>query len=128
MLKEKNSKMVSYLLLIVYIFASSLGMVLIKKGGNISRVSIGKSDFSVQISWLFLIGIIFYVLSFILWVVILQLFPLTYISPVAYGLVFIAIAIFSYVILDTKITKMQLISAFLIILGIIIGTIGSKQL
>jgi drug/metabolite transporter (DMT)-like permease len=126
MLKEKTKKMSSYLLLIIYVVASSLGMVLIKKGGSNTKIIVSKLNFDIQISWIFIIGICLYILSFLLWIFILQMFPLTYISPVAYGLVFIFIAVFSYLFLSSSITKLQLISAILIISGIVIGTIGTK--
>lgn len=127
MLKGKTNKMlISYLLFLIYVLASSLGMVLIKKGGGFSKIIINKHNFGLNISWIFAIGILLYLFSFILWIFILQRFPITYISPIAYGLTFIFIAIFSYLFLQSTITKSQLISAIIIILGITIGTIGSK--
>lgn len=126
MLKEKAKKMYSYLILAIYILASSLGMVLIKKGGSSSKFVINKSDLGIQISWIFILGIMLYILSFLLWIYILQQFQLTYISPVAYGLSFIFIALFSYLILKSPISKIQIVSALLIISGIALGTIGTK--
>ena len=126
MSKGKTNKMNSYLILALYVIASSLGMVLIKKGGTTSIINFNKLNFKIQLSWVFIIGIMLYVVSFILWIFILQKFTLTYISPVAYGLTFIFIAIFSYLFLQTTISKSQIVSAALIILGIIIGTISPK--
>lgn len=101
-------------------------MVLIKKGGSSSKFVINKSDLGIQISWIFILGIMLYILSFLLWIYILQQFQLTYISPVAYGLSFIFIALFSYLILKSPISKIQIVSALLIISGIALGTIGTK--
>lgn len=119
MLKGKN-KMMPYFLLIIYVLFSSLGMVLTKKGGGDSVIRINSKQFDVSISWLVFIGLLMYVISFVLWIFIIQRFPLTYISPISYGLVFISIAIFSYYILGVKITKEQFFGSLLIITGIII--------
>lgn len=121
MLKGKD-KMIPYILLIIYVLFSSLGMVLIKKGGNNSLVKFTSKNFEISITWLVVLGLLMYLISFILWIVVLQLFPLTYISPIAYGLVFISIAVFSYYILGVKLTKAQLIGACFIIVGIFIAS------
>lgn len=121
MLKGKD-KMIPYILLIIYVLFSSLGMVLIKKGGSNSHVSITSKNFEISITWVVVLGLLMYLISFILWIVVLQLFPLTYISPIAYGLVFISIAVFSYFILGIKLTKGQLVGAAFIIMGIFFGS------
>lgn len=117
-----RGKMVVWILLLLYVLTSSLGMVFIKKGGTNTSFSLDKGNFQIQLSWLILCGIIIYLLSFILWMIILQLFNLTYISPVAYGIVYIFIIIFSYILLNESIHKQQLIGAALIIVGIFIAS------
>ena len=97
-------------------------MVLIKKGGSNSLVDFTSKKLEISITWVVLLGLLMYLISFIIWIVVLQLFPLTYISPIAYGLVFISIAVFSYYILGIKLTKAQLIGAAFIIVGIFIGS------
>lgn len=119
--KGKNN-MLPYFLLIIYVLLSSLGMILVKKGGRNTTIGFDNKKLELSITWFVVIGLIMYILSFILWIVILQLFPLSYISPIAYGLVFISISIFSYYILGIKITKEQLVGGVFIIIGIIIGS------
>lgn len=121
MLKGKN-KMIPYILLVIYVLFSSLGMVLIKKGGTKSLISLTSKKIEISLTWIVILGLLMYLVSFVLWIAILQLFPLTYISPIAYGLVFISIAIFSYYILGIKLTKGQLIGAIFIIAGIFIAS------
>ena len=75
----------------------------------------------------YLLGIVFYLLSFILWMFILQLFNLTYISPVAYGITYIFIMIFSFIFLNERISKEQIIGVFLIIIGILIASIKKTE-
>lgn len=121
MLKGK-SKIMPYFLLLIYVFFSSLGMVLVKKGGGDCILRVNSKKFELSITWFVAIGLIMYIISFTLWLIILQLFPLSYISPIAYGLVFISIAVFSYFILGIKITKEQLIGGVFVIIGIVIAS------
>lgn len=119
--------MVAWLLLFIYVLTSSIGMVLIKKGGANTSIGIEKGNFQIQISFIILLGIVFYLLSFILWMFILQLFNLTYISPVAYGITYIFIMIFSFIFLNERISKEQIIGVFLIIIGILIASIKKTE-
>lgn len=121
-MQRKEIKVMGWFLLLLYVVAGALGMVLIKKGGTALKVWNENGNISLTISWIFILGVIAYMLSFLVWIYILQIFPLTYISPVSYGLVFIAIAIFSKLILKTDITKEQICGAGFIILGILLAS------
>ncbi len=124
---QRRREMVAWLLLFIYVLTSSIGMVLIKKGGANTSIGIEKGNFQIQISFIILLGIVFYLLSFILWMFILQLFNLTYISPVAYGITYIFIMIFSFIFLNERISKEQIIGVFLIIIGILIASIKKTE-
>ncbi len=121
-MQRKETKIMGWFLLLLYVIAGALGMVLIKKGGTALKIWNENGIVSLTVSWIFIFGIIAYLLSFLIWIYILQIFPLTYISPVSYGLVFIAIAIFSKLILKTDITKEQIFGAAFIILGILLAS------
>lgn len=114
--------MIAWILLLIYILASAAGMVLIKKGGKDTSFTIGIDKVQIQISWIILCGIILYLVSFVLWMYILQLFNLTYISPVAYGITYIFIMLFSYLFLNETIQKGQLAGVAFIILGIFLAS------
>ncbi|MBP3609559.1 MAG: hypothetical protein J6J42_04395 [Lachnospiraceae bacterium] len=117
-----TKKMLNYLLVILYVLAGSLGMVLIKKGGGNSGIVLGGAKINISMSMMFIVGMLLYLCSFLLWIYILQVFSLTYISPVSYGLVFIATAIFSHFILNDTISKEQIVGAILIVSGIIFAS------
>ena len=114
--------MIAWVLLIIYVLASAIGMVFIKKGGAGTSFILGKDKVQIQVSWIILCGIVFYLASFLLWMFILQLFNLTYISPVAYGITYIFIMIFSYLFLNETIRREQLIGVVFIVLGIFIAS------
>lgn len=118
--------MLKILILIVYLLTSSLGMVLIKKGGIDVKASILNDKMDISITWIFLIGVILFVMSFFLWIYVLQFFSLTYISPVAYGLAYILITFFSIVFLGEKFNIKLFLSGVIILFGIILATIGNK--
>ena len=81
----RTKKMLKIIIVLMYILTSSLGMILIKKGGTGVKASITDGRLDVSITGVFVIGLALYVISFLLWIYVLQLFTLTYISPVVYG-------------------------------------------
>lgn len=115
-------KMFTVALVLIYVIASALGMVLIKKGGMDSNLTMGTKNLSISVSWILIVGVLCYFISFILWFYILQILPITYISPIAYGLTFIAITVFSYLILGANVTIYQVIGVVFIIGGIVIAS------
>lgn len=114
--------MLGWICLSIYILASAMGMVLIKKGGSNTSITFSKSLFGFQITWVMIVGILFYLVSFVLWMYILQLFKLTYISPVAYGMTYIFIMLFSRIFLGETINKNQIIGVVMIVAGIVVAS------
>ena len=115
-----------YAIFIIYVVSGSLGMVLIKYGGKTSKFVIQTSSLSIQVSPSFVLGCLIYVFSFFLWIYILQKFQITFISPIAYGLVFIAILVFSYLFLHETVNLRQIIGTIVIIGGVLICVTGQN--
>jgi drug/metabolite transporter (DMT)-like permease len=112
-----------FILLIIYVITSSIGVVLIRLGGIQTKLILKADLVSLSSNWLFMSGLLFYVISFLLWIVILQKFELTYISPVAYGLVFVSIAILSRFLLHEVISWRTIVGFVLIFAGIVVFNI-----
>jgi drug/metabolite transporter (DMT)-like permease len=112
-----------FILLIIYVITSSIGVVLIRLGGIQTKLILKADLVSLSSNWLFMSGLLFYVISFLLWIVILQKFDLTYISPVAYGLVFVCIAILSKFLLHEVISWRTIVGFVLICAGIAVVNI-----
>lgn len=115
--------MLIFLLLLVYSVFSALGMVLIKKGGKRSGVSNLDKRLTINLDYKLFIGILLYIISFILWILILQIFPIVYISPIGYGLNFIFTAIFAFIFLGEKVNSKEIIGVVTIIIGVILVSV-----
>ena len=61
------------LLFFIYVILQTSGLILVKLGSKKLTMSLTKSLFSMQISLLSLLGISFYLLSFVLWMYIISI-------------------------------------------------------
>lgn len=116
----------TWIIFIIYVISSSLGMVLLKYGGKENLFQLQSSNLALKVNYFFLLGVILFFVSFVLWVIILQKFKLTFISPVAYGLTFIVLSFFSYILLDERVTIYNVLGAAIIIIGIVISYLGNN--
>lgn len=116
----------TWLLVGVYVILSALGMVLIKLGGKTNSLNIQASNVSLKIDYVFALGVVLFAISFVLWTIILQKFKITFISPVAYGLTFVVLVIFSFLILKEKVNSYNIMGAVIIIIGVTVSYMGIK--
>lgn len=112
-----------FIFLILYLLLSTLGMVFIKMGGNNVNMLFSKTVFSIQLSWISIVGIVFYLISFILWIGILSKYNLSYISPIASGMAYVLIILFSKFILKENIGLFQSIGIVVILMGVVLMNI-----
>ena len=112
-----------YVVFLIYSVLSSLGMVLVKSGGSKSEFSVDAVSISLNVNWQAITGLLMYICSFLLWMFILQKFRLTYISSIAYGIVFVLTSIFSVLILHETIPTKDIIGFLIILSGVLICTI-----
>lgn len=115
------------ILTLIYAVIGSLGMVLIRMGGINSNFIFFQGNINISVSNILLIGFMLYFISFFLWIIILQKFNLTYISPISYGITFIATSIFSNILLHETIYGKQYIGVILIIIGVIIISCSKRK-
>ena len=89
MLQQKGttSKMVLVVLFAVYALLSAGGLVLFKLGGQDAALRLGRTGFSLTLSWKMLLGIFCYLCSFLLWLVIVSRTQLTFAMPLSVGVV-----------------------------------------
>lgn len=66
---------------------SAGGLVLFKLGGQDAALQLGRTGFSLTLSWKMLLGIFCYLCSFLLWLVIVSRTQLTFAMPLSVGVV-----------------------------------------
>lgn len=112
-----------YLLTIIYIVATNAGMFFLKSGGDTFSLTL-KNKISFSMNYLTLLGFTMYIISFLLWQKLINIFDLTYIVPITAGIIQITIMILGVVAFHEKINLMAIIGTFLVIGGIVLLTMG----
>lgn len=91
-----------------------------KKGGNSGNVNISKKDINLSMSPVSALGFICYLCSFLLFTKIVVMFDLSYIMPIVTGIIQTLTLVLATVIFKEKISKLSIIGAALVIIGILI--------
>lgn len=110
-------------LVLVYLFCSILGLILMKKGGNAGSVALNNGNVGLSINLISFVGLLFYIVSFLLYTKVVTSFDLSYIIPIITGVSQILILLASWGILKETISKQGIIGAIIIIIGIIVMNI-----
>jgi len=108
-----------YIAFMLYLALSASGLILLKSGSGDFVISLSNHVFSLSVNFKMLLGALFYVMSFLLFMLIIPKFNLSYIYPMSAGLLFIIILVASVFILGEKITLIQAIGTLLILAGVI---------
>lgn len=108
-----------YLLVVIYLCCSVGGLTLVKLGTEHNAFLLNSGFFNLSLSYTTLIGLILYVVSFVMWIGIVQRFDLSYIQPITTGLSYILIIAASIFILKENIATMQWIGMILILIGVV---------
>lgn len=98
---------------------TTVSALFLMKSGNLS-VSVANSTFNLAIGGKNFLGLVFYVCSFMMWMFIIQKFDLSYIVPVANGLVYVLVFVVGSALFNEVITLKQIIAVVLILAGIVI--------
>lgn len=111
-------------LILLYVILSAFGLLMLKIGtmqGLELQVLSGKIHFTV--STVLLMGICFYILSFVISLIAMKTIELNVFYPIAAGLGYVLICILSYTVLREKITTYQLIGMIFILAGVLLMNI-----
>lgn len=112
-----------YVLFTIYVILASSGLILFKYGSNGISINFIKG-LHFSFSWISLLGIICYMASFILWLVIVSRTKLTWAFPLSVALINLIIFISSSILFKETITWVNILGVILISLGV--GLIGLK--
>lgn len=120
-MKIRSKEIMKYLMIVMYLIFTVSGLILMKKGGNAGKITVGGGEFGFSISWVSLLGFICYIVSFLLYTRIIMMFEsLSFISPICNGISQVMIVLASWLILKEQITGLNIGGAALIIAGVVI--------
>lgn len=106
--------------IIMYFIFSVSGSTLIKYGGMENIKSILYIPYvNINISLYTILGFLLYSISFILYIILLNKFQLSFISPVTVAGVYILLMITAFIIFKEPITTNKIIGSTLILFGIL---------
>ena len=122
---KRKENFMKILFIIIYLVLTVAGLILYKKGANSDFVlSIENNVLNVKLSLISIIGLICYLLSFLMYMLILPKFDLTFIYPLMTAISYISIYILSIFMLGEKVTLLGIIGSIIIMIGIFIVNIG----
>lgn len=114
------------IMFICYVLLASSGLILFKFGSTNSNLTLSLFGFKVNYSIKMIFGLLCYVCSFILWMLIVSKSNLTIAMPLSVALVNTLVIVESCLILKEKITFTQGMGIFIVIVGVCIMTFGKK--
>lgn len=108
------------LLIVLYVIFAVGGSTLIKYGGIMKGTAWLLPLVNVSISPVSLLGIISYGLSFGLYILLLNKFDLSFISPLTVGLVYVLLMITAVIVFNEQFTLAKIVGCVLILAGILL--------
>lgn len=119
----------SIILIALYVAFAVGGSTLIKYGGLSKAAALFTIPFvNVHMSLVSFLGIVFYGLSFLLYILLLNKFDLSFISPVTVGLVYVLLMVTAAIIFKEDFTIVKTIGCALILAGILLIVTTSKSI
>ena len=107
--------------IIIYAVISVTGLTLVKLGSsNPLSFSLEHTGFSFGVGWLTLLGLVLYIISFLIYMTLIAKNSLTYVTPVASAIVYILTMVVSLVVLKEQVTPMQWVGWCLILVGAVL--------
>ncbi len=107
----------NYILGILYLIFTTLGVACMKFGGNSLKISFSP-NFTFEIGLFTFLGFLFYMVSFVLWQRLLISNNVSFVVPVLTGLAQIASCILAFTFFKEQVTVYNFIGIILIVCGI----------
>lgn len=111
--------------LLIYVFLSATGLTMIKIGTSKgSTLLLDTAGFDLKLSWILVLGLCIYILSFLMSIMVMKRMNLTIFYPVSAGLIYIVVSLAGFLILKEAFTIQQLAGMAIILAGIVVMNIG----
>lgn len=114
------------IMFICYVLLASSGLILFKLGSANNNLTLNIFGVSINYSIKMILGLLCYGLSFILWMLIVSKMNLTIAMPLNVAIVNTLVVVESCLVLKERITPMQGIGIFIVILGVCVMTWGKN--
>lgn len=111
------------ILIILYVVFAVSGSTLMKYGGIANVKHFLVPLVNINVSLITLLGFIFYGLSFLTYIVLLNKFDLSFISPLTVALVYVFLMITAFVVFKEPITFQKMLGTAFILIGIMLMVI-----
>ena len=112
--------MKNYISIAVYLIFTVTALVLMKLGGGQLAFRVNTEKLNLEISWISLLGMLFYMISFVIWIIIIPKFNLSYLVPLTVGITQVLTLLAALLIFKEALSAYKLIGIFLIIAGVVI--------
>ena len=122
---EGRKMIMVYILIGIYILCSALGLVLMKYGINKNfSLNVNMKAIHFEISVISLFGIILYIISFLLSLIIMSKSDIMFFYPISAGMIYVLICVIGVVFLHEAVSIKQWIGIALILSGVVFINIG----
>jgi small multidrug resistance pump len=111
----------NYILMVIYILAAVTGSTLIKYGSSEKmKVLFTTPVVHMNLSLITLLGILTYGISFVLYVILLSRFELSFISPLLVAFVYVLLMFTAFVFFKESFTFYKILGCSFILIGVIL--------
>jgi drug/metabolite transporter (DMT)-like permease len=114
------------MLAVIYLLTSTSGLLLFKMGNNHTKTMISFQNGAAQfnISYLTLVGMLCYITSFVIFLIIVAKYNLTYVVPILSGCLYILIFLGAVFILKEKVSLLAVAGSAITLAGMLMITIA----
>ena len=110
-----------WIIIIIYSLLSNGGLIAISYGAKKgTMINLSKGYFDIGLSFYSILGFLMYVFSFLIYIVLISKYNLSYIIPLTTAISYIIIFIASAFFLKEPLTVLHIAGYFIIILGVIL--------
>lgn len=106
--------------IIVYLIFTVSGLIFMKLGAGNTNIYYNKLILNFSLNIYLIVGLILYILSFIMWIILLKKYELSYIVPITTSLSYIAVLISGVLIFKEKITVLNGVAVGIIFVGVLL--------
>lgn len=112
--------MAKWVTIAIYMFFSASGMILFKKGTQDAfTLSVANGIFQFRISLVSILGLACYGCSFLMNLLLISKYNLSYIVPITTGLIYVVIFVVSATAFNESVSMVHVIGAAVVLLGIV---------